>query len=252
VQPLLPSLMNIIRSPEGAQAVASRLAFQPGWRGWFIENINAYAPPESVFGVLSRLQTTSSPPSLAEASGYVQKLVALKRYDEALLGAFLFLPKERLSAFNSLFNGNFDDIHGILPFDWAISNTTGSSLTMEPAALRAGRALHVFSDGSTRAVLISQYLSLPAGSYRFAADAFSEVPASGDHLRWIIRCLNSTAPALTAAPPAEATWRTYSFDFTVPAVDCPAQILQLEVSPAERRTSVEMWYDKLTIQRVAA
>jgi hypothetical protein len=51
---------------------------------------------------------------------------------------------------------------------------------------------------------------------------------------------------------ATAPWKDFEFSFTVPAAECRAQHLRLELDarmPSEQLVSGSLWYDDLAIER---
>ena len=115
-----------------------------------------------------------------------------------------------------LYNPQFLDLSAPPPFNWALPNT--SEGVAEPA--EEGK-LEVLYYGRANAVLASQLLLLPPGSYRLAMEVEG---GEAEGLQWALRCAGQEKPF--AQLPLRGKGRAEAA-FTVPAGNCPAQWLEL-------------------------
>jgi hypothetical protein len=94
-------------------------------------------------------------------------------------------------------------------------------------------------------------MPLPAGAYTFAGQVKTERLLTSRGLWWRIYCANS-AKTLTNTELVSGTmpWTEFKVNFQVPATDCDAQGLILEL-PArigpEQRIEGQAWYQNLRI-----
>jgi hypothetical protein len=249
---MYPILVSASANPAVDQAIVKRLAFNPNWRPAFLGALTAKAEPAMSYGLLELLQSTRSPVTPTEAAGYVQRLVDLKQYNQALLGMILFLPQKDQSAYGNLFNGAFDDVRGIAPFDWMIHAVSGASVAIEPRTDQpTNRALHVFFDGNATNPLLYQILVLSPGTYRLTGKVSSTTPETSDRLQWSLNCHGGEGLAKQGFK-STSSWTPFNMTFTVPKDNCGGQVLQLAPAPADRGTTAEIWYDDLAITQIEA
>jgi hypothetical protein len=246
---LYPILATAAANRGVGAALATRLAEDPFWRAGFIQNLSIRAEPAVTFSILSQLQSSGAPVTVDESSDYVRRLIDLKRYDEALLGVMLLLPNDRRSSYQYLYNGDFNKIQGIMPFDWAINPVAGVSITMETSPQRnMEAALHIYSDGDSTGKLMQQVIVLTPGAYHLGALRMSPTPATSQRLQWSVRCLDGPV-LLKTTDAATEQWKRFSDGFVVPETGCGGQSLELLPTPADRRAAVEVWYDKIAVTR---
>ena len=95
-----------------------------------------------------------------------------------------------------------------------------------------------------------QLLVLPPGDYVLQGQVRSDGDGDGLQLGWFVSCAeDARVLARVGAPaPSHGVWSPFAGAFKVPGDGCTGQWLQLEAAPGERRASVMMWYDKLTIR----
>jgi hypothetical protein len=106
-------------------------------------------------------------------------------------------------------------------------------------------------DGYSPGTFWSQLIALPPGRHTVTGQAYRTTEGPS-HLAWIVLCaddyrLLATASDRTSAP---GRWETFSVDFSVPPSGCEGQWLRLVGEPAERRTTIEAWYDKLGVEPI--
>ena len=165
----------------------------------------------------------------------VSKLVEVGQYDKA------YAIWARLAAAQSsrtLFNPTFRQVSAPPPFNWRFD--AGKAGVAEPSE----NGLKVVYYGRDDAVLISQLLLLPAGTYQLAALVQGESKIAG--LAWSLSCQpgKRTIATLPIARPGVAKSR-----LTVPAGGCAAQLLELRGTSSEGAQLVEVTILRLVIAK---
>src|SRR5262249_4736736 len=115
------------------------------------------------------------------------------------------------------------------------------------------RALLVeFSGARVRFASVKQLMLLPAGDYIFRGQVKTETLLTSRGIWWHIFCASNPAESLANTQLVSGTmpWTDFEVKFQVPATDCKAQWLQLEL-PAriapELRIEGQVWYQDLRI-----
>ena len=128
-------------------------------------------------------------------------------------------------------------------------SVTGSVESSE-AYGRQGMAMRVEYDNVSSPTLPSQILLLAPARYRLTGLALTATPQSPGRVAWSIAC-DKGATLLEPIPVADTkgAWRKFSADFTVPE-GCKGQILALKPIPSGERSTVEVWFDQIAIDRV--
>lgn len=146
-------------------------------------------------------------------------------------------------------NGDFDDPTVPAPFQWELVQKAGAvAAILTDDADRGDPALLVDYDGYTSADIARQLMLLEPGRYRFRADYKTADGDPVDRMMWIITCAGQAPLLSTSSVPAANNqgWATVTAEFSVPAV-CSSQWLTLQGRPADRRTSMLVWYDRVSI-----
>jgi hypothetical protein len=242
---LLAVMVAAANTPQAEPALVKRLVRQPEWRRPFLQLLGmARDDRGGAHAVLSALARSPAPPSTAEYGPWVSRLVAQRRYGEAIAEWRAFSPR-RAEAY--LRDGGFEGASDLTPFTWYLPDSVGATATIDKAPDRPGdHALRVDWDGFSLPDLPSQLLALPPGRYRLAGESMSESPGQG-RLRWRIRCVPDGRQVAEAPALAAGSWRTFRADGDVPAAGCAAQSLALVPEPGERRSDQVIWYDRLSI-----
>src|SRR5262249_16404645 len=151
-----------------------------------------------------------------------------------------------------LFNGNFDVVPSGLPFDWMIKQGSGVTVEIVPKPNSNGKhtLLVDFAYGRVEYYSVRQLIMLTPGTYEFKGQYKGQLGGPGG-LKWRIVC--ESGPTLEESPMIIGTtpsWRTIAFTFTVPAQDCRAQYVQLDLdarSASEQLVSGSIMFDELQI-----
>lgn len=150
-------------------------------------------------------------------------------------------------------NGDFEDPNVTPPFQWELVQKAGAVadiLTDDEG--RGDAALFVNYDGYTSADMARQLTLLEPGRYRFRADYKVADGDAVDRMMWTITCAGQPPVLSTPSVPVAGKqgWATITTEFSVPA-NCPSQWLALQGRPADSRTSMLVWYDRVSIVPVS-
>jgi hypothetical protein len=253
---VLPVLASMVETPQARGELVKALAGNPPWRRSFLSALpRAVSDARSPLVVLLALRSAANPPAAADIRDYVSLLVQHKFYELAYYTWLQFLPPEGLASAGLLFNGGFELPPSGLPFDWVLHAGTGATVDIVQRPDDAGqRALYLeLGPGRVEFGGVAQTLLLAPGSYRLTGRYRGEINGRRG-LVWRVVCAGATAP-LGQSPMmvgATAPWKDFEFSFTVPAAECRAQHLRLELDarmPSEQLVSGSLWYDDLAIER---
>jgi len=146
-------------------------------------------------------------------------------------------------------NGGFETPSVPPPFQWELIQKAGAVaniLTDDEG--RGDSALFVEYDGYTSADIARQLTLLNPGRYRFQAEYKTAEGAPVDRMIWTVTCAGQSPLLSTPAVPLDGKtdWAKVTAEFSVPA-NCPSQWLALQGRPADRRTSMLVWFDRVSI-----
>jgi hypothetical protein len=254
-------LAKIAEIPEGSAELKQILKDNPPWRSQFFRrmksNISDARTPLNLF---LALENTPAPSTLEERSAYIAFLVQRGFYDLAYYTWLQFLPADQVNSLGGLFNGNFDITPTGAPFDWDFSNQAGVIVEVADHPDNDGHALFMkFGPGRVNFEGIKQLVVLPPGKYQFQGMQKAEL-RSKKGLFWQVTCVktstsNESSVRIGKGPTVEGrerVWESFSFSFTVPDTDCPAQYVRFSSaarSASEQFMSGSVWFDDLQISR---
>ena len=254
---VLPILGSMAETPAARGELEKVLAGNPPWRRSFLSVLpRAVSDARTPLVVLLALRGAANPPAAADIRDYVSLLMQHKFYELAYYTWLQFLPPERLTSAGLLFNGSFEFPLSGLPFDWVTHAGTGVTVDIVERPDDAGqRALYLeLGPGRVEFGGVAQTLLLPPGPYRLGGKYRGEIVGRRG-LVWRIACVGAAGPPIGQSSMmvgATASWKGFEFAFTVPAADCRAQHLRLELDArmaSEQLVSGFIWYDELTIAR---
>jgi hypothetical protein len=207
---------------------------------------------------LLALKSSPVPPKISDLNDYIRLLVD-KGFPEVAYYAWLqFLSPQQLSKVGLLFNGEFETELSGVPFDWTFTKGEGVGIKINEAPGQdADNALLLdFGVGRTTSLSVSQLVMLPPGQYEFAGNYIADI-VSKRGLQWRISCQGQKEAPLAESNPvlqgAGLEWQDFSFAFTVPNADCPAQLLELFFNArwaSEQFITGSVWFDNLKIDKV--
>ncbi|MBS0409745.1 MAG: hypothetical protein JSR86_07505 [Proteobacteria bacterium] len=251
---VFPPLAQMAADPRFQPALARQLATRPAWRPAFLTYLGQKAAPGVAVEVMARMADDKAPPTDAEVTPLLSRMVDQQRYLDAFVAWQQFLPATAGRMRGNVRDGDFDGVAGAPPFGWDLRDSSGATAQIQqgPSAGSAGSALKVSYDGVSTAAPARQLLVLGQGAYRLTVRTYVSAPRTSTHLAWTVTCAEDARP-LGATPdiPLEPGWNVVTADFQVPAGDCDGQWLTLQAVPGERTDDVELWFDGVDIRRLA-
>lgn len=256
---VIPILGQISEDKDGAAILKAVLAGDPPWRGQFISQLPYnVTDARTPLDLLLALRTNPVPPTPDEIEPYIVFLIGHRFYGLAYYTWLQFLPPEELRHAGLLFNGNFEGKLSGLPFDWKITPGAGVTVDVVPRPDKSGEhALLVdFQYGRVDYHSVTELVMLAPGTYQFSGEYKGSLVGPRG-MKWRVVCANGTmtnggesSPIIGITP----IWQNVSFTFTVPAKDCPAQYVRLDLDArmtSEHLISGSVLFDELQISREA-
>jgi tetratricopeptide (TPR) repeat protein len=256
---VVPILAHFAEQQASKDLVKTLLESNPPWRGLFFGALpDSVTDARTPLEFLLALSTTPTPPTSAEIGRYLDFLIRHRFYDLAYYTWLQFLPADELRNAGLLFNGSFEVAPSGLPFDWVI--TQGSGVTIDIVPRRDKNNAHAllvdFLYGRVDYHSVSELVLLPPGTYQFAGQYNGKI-AGPRGLKWRIVCAGESNTRIGESPMISgvtSAWKDIEFIFTVPAADCRAQYVRLDLDArmaSEQLVSGSMLFDELHISRVA-
>jgi hypothetical protein len=258
---LFAVLAAFAADPRAFEALTTFLAKSPPWRAWFLSELSArLANQARLVQLYAALNETGRPPTKGELRPYLNRLIKDGNFDQAHQTWQAILPPEQRAAETYPFNRDFDIPVDDLPFNWNLESISGAEIEIV-SSVDGGekkRALLVqFSGARVPFANVKQLMLLPAGEYTFTGGVKSEDLLTSRGLWWHILCADKPANTLVHTDLVSGTlpWTDFNVKFQVPATDCHAQWLQLELPArieSEKKIEGEVWYQNLRITPVPA
>ena len=252
---LFPVLASFTVDPRAFEALTAFLATAPPWRSWFLSELSGrLANKTRLVQLYAALNDSENPPTKDELRPYLNRLIKDENFELAYQTWHAILPPPRRTDATYPFNRDFEFPVDSLPFDWTLVTTPGADIRIV-SSVDSGkkRALLVeFSGARVRFANVKQLMLLPAGDYSFSGKLKTAELRTVRGLWWRIFCANASAKTLANTELISGTmpWTDFSVKFQVPAADCGAQWLQLELPArieAESRIEGQVWYQDLRI-----
>jgi tetratricopeptide (TPR) repeat protein len=250
-----PTLAAFTATPGAFEALTAFLATSPPWRTWFLSELSARLVDRArLVQLYAALKETENPPTNNELRPYLNQLIKDGNFEQAYRIWRETLPVTQRSHETYLFNRDFEIPIDGLPFNWDITSVPGADIQIVPSAEGGkNRALLVqFFGGRVTFANVKQLLLLPAGDYSLRGRLKSEALRTSRGLWWHIFCANDPTKTLghTELLSGPMPWTDFAMKFEVPAKDCRAQWLQLELPArvdSESRIDGRIWYQDLQI-----
>ncbi len=263
---VVPVLAPITEDKAGASLIKTALADNPPWRENFISSLPKYVKDaRTPLDLLLSLRADPVPPTTKEIAPYLNALIAHQYYALAYYTWLQFLPTSDLRHAGLLFNGDFQRPLSGLPFDWQIVPGAGVIVDIVPSAAKSGeQALLVdFQYGRVDYRSVSELVMLAPGTYQFDGQYKGSLVGPRG-MKWRIVCVSGTmsgeSPMITGTETdwhnsdlQKAVWKNFAFTFEIPAANCPAQYVRLDLdarSISERLVSGSIMFSNLQISRV--
>jgi hypothetical protein len=257
---VVPILARIAEDKGSAGLIKKALAGAPPWRDQFFQMLPAsITDARTPLDLLLALRTSATPPSPQDINRYLNFLVQHKMYELSYYTWLQFLPAEELRNAGLLYNGGFEIAPSGSPFDWIMPQGSGVTVDIEsrPDADSGNALLLNFQYGRVEYAGVTQLIMLAPGRYHFTGRFKGELVGPRG-LKWRIACAETRSDRLAEGPMINGrvpSWSDTGFDFTVPAQNCRAQYLSLELDArmaSESFVNGSLWFDDLKISRLAS
>jgi hypothetical protein len=252
---VMPLLGRMAEDPVAKDKLKRIIATNPPWRSQFFAALpRAVTDARTPLEFLLSAKESITPNNLRD---YLSVLIEHKFYELAYYAWLQFLEPRQLSNMGLLFNGSFETPPSGLPFDWLIPAGRGYTVDIAQRTDQSDQMalLLQFGPGRVEMSSIEQVLLLAPGTYRFEAQYRGEIIGRRG-LVWRLGCISAPATAVLGQSPMvtgiASDWRKIEFSFSVPAEDCRAQRLRLELDArmaSEQLVSGFAWFDEVTVSR---
>nr|WP_299911624.1 hypothetical protein [Sphingomonas bacterium] len=239
----IAAMTPIVRDPASHAPLARKLATNPLWRSSFLYALNRQGvSPDVVFRLTP--QGSAKAQVLSEQGALLLTLVKNHEYERAYLAWINFLPPASLGHVGPVFDPQFQNFVGPMPFNWQLTDTTdGSSEFRKPSGLVVSYL------GTAAANLTEQTLLLPAGRYRLSTVATGA--DENNQLSWTVSCSSGSEPLQTLRlAKLQAGRQRYNTMFSVPSPGCESQRLALVGSPSEFPRTADAVIEEIRIEPV--
>ena len=256
LDPLFPALEYLASEPDARIQFAAMLDRLPAWRTSVLTRLAQRSDnPAAVAGLFEHLRTSANGLTENELRAWLERLFEAREWASAYLFWVSQLPEERRGTVGNVFDGGFERAPSNLGFDWRFSPIPGAWVERSATdGISGGSALRIaFDHQRVPFNHVSQLLFLPAGHYQLQGRARLESLQSSRGLVWSLTCAEGGA-TFASTPPFSGNrpWRAFDVDFDVPAENCGAQWLRLQLPariPAEQYIGGTAWFDDLRILR---
>jgi tetratricopeptide (TPR) repeat protein len=252
---LFPVLAGLTANPLAFKALTEFLATSPPWRTLFLSALSTRLPNQArLVQLYAALNETENPPTNEELRPFLNRLIKDGNFEQAYQTWQKTLPPKQRANETYPFNRDFDIPADGLAFNWNLEAIPGADIQIVSSVDgdRKRALLVQFSGARVRFANVKQLMLLPAGDYTFGGKVKTEELLTSRGLWWHIFCANNPATTLANTELVSGTmsWTDFTVKFQVPATDCRAQWLQLEL-PAriepELRIEGQVWYQDLRI-----
>lgn len=240
-----------LSDPRSLPVLADLVAKNPPWRDDFLQYLHGRTDHLGVLANLAvLLQRTSGPLTQDELAFLYRDLIGAGQF------SVVTEVRRRINrpASDALIqDGDFEDDESrrVLPFGWRTLDAPGASTQIvQDDGERGGKALRVEYNGFAQGELIEQMTLLRPGRYRLQGRWRSETVQNDLRVEWTMTCAHTNAPLqdqqTTPFTATSTAWAAFRSSFTVPS-NCMAQWLRLSPVPGDRRTSIAIWFDDLSL-----
>jgi len=254
---IFPDLLKLAEDPAAREATFAALLKQPvAWFPQFFSWVAAHAGSVDTMRALLKMQAGG--PNVITADGLRSHLQRLQRENlwlESYLVWLNSLGQNRLRDVGNLFNGGFEEEITNLGFDWIVTPAPQVVIDTAPTYGTTGqKALRVvFRGPRIQFQHVYQYTMLNPGAYALHGRVRTDSLETPEGVRWSTYCAGS-ATALAHSPSFKGTdhWQHFAMSFEIPAKNCTAQMLRLELagrSALDYQARGTIWLDELSVVR---
>jgi len=256
---LFPVLASFTVDPRAFEALTAFLATAPPWRSWFLSELSTrLANQTRLVQLYAALNDSENPPTKEELRPYLNRLINNENFELAYRTWHATLPPQQRAIETHPFNRDFAFPVDNLPFNWNLETAPGANVQIVSSVAEGGkkRALFVeFSGARVRFANVKQLILLPAGDYSLSGKVKAAELRTSRGLWWRVFCANASANTLANTELVAGTmpWTEFTVKFQLPAADCGAQWLQLELPArieSESRIEGQVWYQDLQVSPI--
>ena len=211
----------IMRTPEGRQALAERLAAQAPWAGQFLDKGATFLGPTQLADIVQLMEASGTELSCAARSSATRKL--LQRGEQG--AAKIVWGKPCAAEYQSFDTAAFvppGEHEAIDPFGWAYPSQPGLRRTFGKSAGQP--AIDYRNRDILRRVLASRYMTLASGTYTMSLSFEQEAYSDGGSLWLSMKCQGEGSATILA----EQRVSGLPLKFSVPG-NCRVQSLRISV-----------------------
>lgn len=249
-QLLFPVLAKASGDATLAPQIGDVLAKRPPWADGFLTDLLFSSPSaDTLLTIFQHVKRNGGKVQPAQTDGLMARMLRDYRFDLLRDAYFVAGGHDKLIG-THVNNGDFSSEPSLLPFNWLLASD---------GAFYAGRAKNDSNASDNRlAVQASegnggeaarQLLMLPAGRYSLASTSGSVLSMS---LSWKVICATKTGATLLdiSLPPSPNTSNALRSQFSVPATNCAAQSLSLQVKTQIDGEELNAWVDDVVVTRL--
>jgi hypothetical protein len=244
---LFPVLVRATEEPRLIEPIVTVLKRQPDWARWYMGAlINTGTATDNILKMLDMLRSSPiiAPPSVYR--DYAKRLVVQQDYRAALSAYALAQPSGKAPLVrNSDFRHRAEDVE---PFGWVLTNETGFVAEIAQREEATGPALMINANADAGGTIARQLLVLPTGAYRLAG-SWRGQPNDAESFSWRLICAGQSTDMARAPFMPDGT---IAVRFVVPPDNCPAQALELTVTPSRNAAGKSAMIKTVRIYRDTA
>ena len=215
----LEAMAQLASLPGGAVAVGTRLESQPWWAGQVVSRLNKTLLDLDLLLELNRR-------TLATQGEYMARVLKEAGPEIAFRYWLRLVPEAEAARFTWPYDGELRNKPAPTPFNWTLHS--------DLAEFMPGGGLDLTYLGRGRLALLEQTLLLGPGRYRLVAKLSGDARDNGGGFGWSVACVSDASElGRVIARPLTSKSKSYTFEFVVPATDCPDQRLLLGGEPGE-------------------
>jgi len=231
------------------------------WEAFFVYAADNTSRIETLDILYNSRQKSSVPLTENERTIYVNRLKKAGLWSEAFLAWLNGLGPAGLRYIGQPYNGSFEASLSQSGFGWNVVKSSGAIVeTDHTFGNKEGRALHLVFQGEQSSFKhFFQTLFLAPSQYRLSGRARPDSLITTGGLRWRMRCIsdkNNKVKEFIGESErflGVGQWRSFNFEFEVPAEGCKGQLLRLEAVGKNKTDYIltgEIWFDSIAIERL--
>ena len=242
---LVPILVTATSDAPVSAELAKLLARDPPWAGQYFRYLAGMLPSgEAAADLLARVPPQVRARHMDWLPLLVPKAIEARDY-QAAWRIYTMLTRGEGGAL--VRDGAFARANTFPPLEWEFIST--ADFRSEPAGGSGDDAgLRVTASTGAIGTVVRQLLLLRPGVYRLSSVSATGQGPSAERLVWQVRCAGSNSNlAMLDVTPVQSRQNRFQREFRVPASNCEAQWLALEVAAPETPGGIEAWVRQVDI-----